>query len=304
MLQKSLVFAGIEAGGTTFALGIAKGSPTNIIEKTVVDTTNPKETFEKVKSWFSEKKFDGLGIASFGPLELDKSNPKYGYITSTPKPGWKDTNFLGFFKEAFPNIPIGFETDVNAAALAEFNYGGHKELKTCVYVTVGTGIGVGAVVEGNCVHGILHPEVGHIYVPVSKDEEPNFNGTCPFHGCCLEGMACSGSLSKRLGIEPKELRKIPNDHKVWNLFTHYMSHLCVNLTLTYSPNVIILGGGIMQRDPLFPFIRQKTVSLLNGYVAHDLILKNSDQFIVPSKFGSNIGLIGAMEVANLEISKN
>eukprot|EP00743_Colponemidia_sp_Colp-15_P001482 GILK01001621.1.p1 GENE.GILK01001621.1~~GILK01001621.1.p1 ORF type:complete len:361 (-),score=33.47 GILK01001621.1:137-1183(-) len=296
--KKSHIYAGIEAGGTTFVVAIAEGSTTNIVDRMVVRTTNPAETLKAVADWLRGRTFDSLGIASFGPVDLNHNNPTYGYITTTPKPFWGNCDVLGYFKKEFPSTPIGFDTDVNAAALGQFCHhdDSSSSRSSSVYVTVGTGIGIGLVVNSKPVHGASHPEGGHICVP-KADEDSSFRGLCPFHTDCLEGLCNSHAIAKRVGCTIDDLKNLSDDHPIWFTVAHYLGHLCATLTLTIAPEVIMLGGGVMQRECLFPLIRKKTQEILAGYIQIPLI--SSDSYIVPPKFGPNAGAVGAIVLGKL-----
>ncbi|KAJ3440661.1 transcriptional repressor mpra [Anaeramoeba flamelloides] len=300
--KKSLYFAGIEAGGTTFVATIAKAHPTNIIEQKEFPTLTPHKTVSAINDWLGKFDFQALGIASFGPVDLDKKSKTYGHITTTPKPNWGYFDIIGAFKKF--GVPIGFETDVNAAAMGEFAYGGHGNINSCAYVTAGTGIGVGAICDGKPVHGLMHPELGHCYSPRAENEYENFKGTCPRHSSCLEGMCNAGAISHRLNIHPSKLPQVSDDHEIWDIVSHYFSHLCTTITLSYSPNVIILGGGVFKREILYDKIRKKTSQLLNGYVGKKEILDNIDSYIVPPKYRSLCGAVGSLELARIVLEQS
>eukprot|EP01029_Cantina_marsupialis_P027827 TRINITY_DN774054_c0_g1_i1.p1 TRINITY_DN774054_c0_g1~~TRINITY_DN774054_c0_g1_i1.p1 ORF type:complete len:346 (-),score=110.43 TRINITY_DN774054_c0_g1_i1:259-1296(-) len=294
MKKKNKRFAAVEAGGTTWLVAICEGEPTNVLEYAEFDTssTNPSETLEACVKWLEDKDFDAIGIASFGPVDLHKDSEHYGFITSTPKPNWQYTDVVGAFKKF--NKPIGFDTDVNAAAIAEAELGGHKDTKSCAYVTVGTGIGVGVVVDGKPLHGHMHPEAGHIMFPRhSFDEKIDFKGSCPFHGGCLEGMAASGAIADRLKVDRKELANLEDSDPVWDCIAHYLAHCCLSLTLTVSPDVIVLGGGVLKRTGLIEKTRELFVKYLNEYVS----VPPAEDYIKTSVHTENgglgAGLVGA-----------
>ncbi|TMW67054.1 hypothetical protein Poli38472_012170 [Pythium oligandrum] len=290
-------FAGVELGGTTWLLAIAVNDPQNIVAQTKIDTTTPAETLVKAVEWLKTQKFDAIGIASFGPVDLNKESPTYGYITSTPKAGWGNTEIVGVFKREFPGIPIGFDTDVNAPALYEVVHGGHGPISSACYITIGTGIGVGICVGGVPVHGNLHPEGGHMLVPPAEaDIAAGFKGVCPFHGACIEGMAASGAIAARKGIDRRELESIPDDDAVWDTLAHYLAHFCVNLTLTVSPQVIVIGGGLSKRNKIFERIHEKFEKIVNKYVPYPPVAS----YIKPS-FHDQIGLVSSLELARLEL---
>lgn len=280
----------IEAGGTKFVCGIGNEHG-EVIERISIPTTTPEETMGQVIDFFKNKEVDAIGVGSFGPVDLDVSSPTYGFITSTPKKYWNQFDLVGGLKKRF-DVPIGFDTDVNAAALGESVWGAAKGLDSCLYMTVGTGIGVGAVAEGKLIHGMLHPEMGHILV--RRHEKDAYQGSCPFHGDCLEGMAAGPAIEARWGKKGVDLAA---DSGVWELEAYYLAQALVNYILVLSPQKIIIGGGVMKQEQLFPLVRKHTVKLLNGYIQHENILKNIDQYIVPPGLGDNAGLCGALALA-------
>jgi fructokinase len=290
-------FAGVELGGTSWLLAIAVDSPQNIVEQTKIETTTPKETLDAAIAWLKTQTFDAIGIASFGPVDLNPSSPTYGYITSTPKPHWGNTEIVGVFQRAFPDTPIGFETDVNAPALYEVNHGGHGEITSACYITVGTGVGVGVALGGQAVHGHMHPEGGHVFVPQAPaDRDADFNGVCPFHGGCVEGMVGSPSIAARTGLDRRDVHTLTDEDPIWDTLAHYLAYLCMNLTLTVSPEVIVIGGGISKREMLFTLIREKFEKYLNNYVTYPAV----EKYIRPS-FHPDIGLVSSIELARLTL---
>lgn len=291
-----LLFGGVEAGGTKFvcAVGDANG---NIQDKVTIPTTIPKETIPQIIKYFSaihnKQKITALGIASFGPVDLEPNSPYYGYITTPPKAGWEQFNFLGTMRDSF-NLPIGWDTDVNGAALGEYRFGAAKNLDTFIYVTVGTGIGAGGLVSGKLMHGLIHPEMGHIFIPHDHKKDP-FVGVCPFHGDCLEGLASGLAMQKRWGV--KSALDLPSEHQAWDLEADYLATAFANYTLTLSPQKIIVGGGVMKHKELFPKIRVKVKNLLNGYIKHKKILAKIDEYIVEPSLGEQAGICGAIALA-------
>jgi fructokinase len=284
----TMFFGAIEAGGTKFVCGIGTKSG-ELIERVSFPTELPHETMKNVISFFKGKEIEAIGIGCFGPIDLNKDSKTYGYITSTPKTAWKNFNLVGEIKKNF-DIPVYFDTDVNAAAFGEYVWGAGKNLKSSIYLTVGTGIGGGAVVEGKLVHGMLHPEMGHIFV--NRHPRDKFVGNCPFHGGnCLEGMASGPALERRWGMKGVD---IPDDHPAWEMEGYYIAHALVNYILVLSPEKIMLGGGVMREKHLFPIIRKKVVQLLNGYIQTESILKNIDEYIVPPALGEDAGILGAL----------
>lgn len=294
------LFGGIEAGGTKFVCAVGT-SPENLRERVEVPTTTPEETIGRLIRFFEEQRqrepLSAVGIASFGPIDLRPSSSHFGYITSTPKPGWQDTEFVGPIRRAL-KVPIAFDTDVNGAALGEGTWGAARGLNTFIYLTVGTGIGGGAVVEGHLTHGALHPEMGHMRVAHDWREDP-FPGVCPFHGDCWEGLSTGKALEARWGNKGQEL---PPDHPAWPLEAHYLALGITNLICTLSPQRIILGGGVMRQESLLPMIRHRTLRLLNGYIQVKEITEQMDRYIVPPQLGENAGVLGAIALA-MEINE-
>lgn len=287
----------LEAGGTKMvcAIGDEQG---NIFDRASFPTLKPEETIGHLIDYFKDKDIAALGIGSFGPLCLDPNADNFGAITTTPKLAWRDYPLRKVFVEAL-NLPVGIDTDVNAAALGEAVYGAGKGLDSLVYYTIGTGVGAGALVDGRLVHGLVHPEMGHMLLrPDPRDPAPH--GFCPYHDGCLEGMANGPAIEKRWGISAKEL---PEDHIAWEIEAEYLAQMCVNTIVTFSPKKIVLGGGVMHQMHLFPRIRRRTLELLNGYVAHPAVLDRIDEFIVPPGLGDNAGAVGSL-LLGVEALKN
>ena len=248
-------YAAVEGGGTSWTVAIAIDQPDNIVEKLNIITETPEITLGKIREWLNERQFDSIGVASFGPIDAKVGSPTYGYITSTPKPYWANTNvlkLLGLYDE-FLNIPFDFDTDVNAPALAEYILHKKPNMTSSSYITIGTGIGVGLVVNGATVKGLVHPEGGHMLVQPRDGDV--FQGSCPYHGRCVEGMCSSGALCKRLNCDISELPNLDDTHEVWDNFSYYIAQLCCNLILIVSPERIVIGGGIMNRTSLYNKIR-------------------------------------------------
>lgn len=281
----------LEAGGTKMvcAIGDEHG---NIFERASFPTLMPEETIPGLIAFFQEKDIEALGIGSFGPLSLDPKSADYGSITTTPKPGWHNYPLTKAFVDAL-GVPVGIDTDVNAAALGEATFGAGKGLDSLVYYTIGTGVGGGALVDGTLVHGLVHPEMGHMLLrPDPRDPAPH--GFCPYHDGCLEGMANGPAIEKRWGVSAKLL---PEDHVAWDIEAEYLAQMCVNTIVTLSPKRIVLGGGVMHQTHLFPKIRKRTLELLNGYVAHPDVLEHMDDYIVPPGLGDNAGACGSLLLA-------
>eukprot|EP01130_Rhizamoeba_saxonica_P007118 TRINITY_DN2863_c1_g1_i1.p1 TRINITY_DN2863_c1_g1~~TRINITY_DN2863_c1_g1_i1.p1 ORF type:complete len:342 (+),score=76.70 TRINITY_DN2863_c1_g1_i1:22-1026(+) len=300
-------YAGIEGGGTSFVVSIAEGSPENIVDQYEFDTSDPDTTVQLLLNWLSDQQFDALGVASFGPIDLHVGSPTYGYITTTPKPQWNMVDLLGPLQSQFPNIPIGFDTDVNAAVLAEQLWAKNNEeiLSDIAYITVGTGIGVGIMSGGNLLHGMLHPEGGHMCVKRRIDD--NFEGVCPFHQDCVEGLAAAGSIAKRLNISSKELKNVDDENPVWDIIGYYLAQLCVNLILTISPEKIVFGGGILKRKVLINHIRYHVIDILNDYIKTSQLesLRNLSSYVVLSGWqeDSGAGAIGSLILAQIASNK-
>lgn len=286
------MFGAIEAGGTKFVCGVGTGPDDLLI--TQIPTSDPIETLSAVLNFFApyQDKLKAVGIGSFGPIDLNCDSPSYGHITSTPKDGWQDFNIVKTVGDAL-HVPVAFDTDVNAAALGEGRWGAAMGLSDFVYLTVGTGIGGGAVVNGQVLHGLIHPEMGHI--KVSRDlAKDSYSGFCPYHGDCLEGLASGPAMQERWG---HSVEKLPDIHEAWELEAHYLALGLSSMVCILSPRRIVLAGGVMKKSLLFPLIRQKLVSLLNGYIRADELSQDLDNYVVPSKLQDRAGVLGAIVLA-------
>jgi len=286
------VFGGIEAGGSKFVLGAGAGP--DDLRVATIPTQSPDATIQDAVRFFRELggELRAVGIGSFGPLDLDPRSATFGYITSTPKAAWRQCDLAGAVGRAL-GVPVGFDTDVNAAALGEACWGAARGIANFLYLTVGTGIGGGAVVHGNVVHGLVHPEMGHIRVPHELTHDP-YPGACPYHGDCLEGLACGPAIEARWGKPSAEL---PEDHPAWWLEAHYLAAGLATWVCTLSPERIVLGGGVMQQRQLFPMVRRELARLLNGYVQHRALADEIDQYVVPPLLGARAGVLGAIVLA-------
>ncbi|MCC5894794.1 MAG: ROK family protein [Alkalibacterium sp.] len=276
----------IEAGGTKFVLAVSDDELT-IIERVSIPTTTPEETFKKVFEFFDNYKVKAIGIGSFGPIDVNTASDSYGFITSTPKTAWENTDFIGMMKERYP-VPMGWTTDVNAAALGELNYGAAKGMSSCLYLTVGTGVGGGAVINGEPLEGFGHPEMGHILV--RKHTTDTFDGNCPYHNDCLEGLAAGPAIEKRYN---KKAQDLSDNDDVWEVEAYYLAQALMSYTLTISPEKIILGGGVMKQAQLFPLIRNQFASLLNDYVQ----TPDLDDYIVSPSLKDDAGITGCLILA-------
>ena len=281
----------IEAGGTKFVVGIV-GAPDDIRDTARFETTLPKETIGAAIAWLRNAltqhgTLSAIGIASFGPLELDRSAPNWGYITATTKPGWSDCDFAGLVEREL-GLPVGFDTDVNGAALAEARLGAGLGQKVSVYVTIGTGIGAGAIVDGRPLNGLSHPEMGHFYPP-RHERDLGFAGICPFHGDCLEGLASGPAIKARWGASLSEL---PDDHEGHSIIAWYLAQLATTLQSIMEPGKIILGGGVMATPGLIERVRKTAEQLGKGYFRG-----NATDIIVHPALGDNAGILGGLALA-------
>jgi fructokinase len=292
------LFGGIEVGGTKVVCGIGTG-PENL-EVIRIATTTPQATLKHAIDFFrnSQVPVRAIGIGSFGPLDLNSESATFGHITSTPKPGWHNYNIAGAISGEL-GVPVGFDTDVNAAALGEGHWGAAAGLSDFLYITVGTGIGGGAVVNGAILHGMVHPEMGHIRIPHDRSRDP-FAGTCPFHADCLEGLASGPAMEARWGVAPNDL---PEHHEAWPLEAHYLALGLVSWICTLSSQRIIMGGGVMQQPHLFLMIRRELSLLLNGYIKAKALMDDLNEFVVPPKLGNLSGVLGALVLAERALKR-
>ncbi len=288
------LYGGVEAGGTKFvcAVGAASG---DVLEEARIATQDPQTTLAAVIRYFdlAGSRHGGLhafGIAAFGPLELRPQSVDYGFITNTPKAGWAHTDLVGTLKRAFAR-PVGLDTDVNGAALAECRWGAGRGLDSLAYVTVGTGIGAGIIHHGRPVHGLMHPEVGHVRVH-RRPEDAHFAGICPFHGDCLEGLASGPAIVARTG---RLLSHAQPGDAIWDIEADYLGQLCAHLVLMHSPERIILGGGVMHEEHLFARIRTRMLYWLRDYLPHAEL--RQDDYIAPPGLGGAAGIKGALALA-------
>lgn len=289
------LFGAIEAGGTKFILGIGSG-PGQMLDTARLPTTTPDETMAAVTDWFREAEkrhgaLSAIGVGTFGPAGVHEGSADYGFITTTPKAGWGRTDVLSALRKVFP-VPMGFDTDVNAAALGEWRWGAGQGCDSVLYLTVGTGIGGGALVNGRPLHGLLHPEMGHMRLPRAAGD--HYEGCCPWHGDCLEGMASGPALIGRWGPQASEL---PENHEAWEIEAHYLASACVNFLMTLSPQRCIVGGGVMANNQLLPMVRARCAALVNGYLAHPALENGLENWLVAPGLGTQSGLLGAVALA-------
>jgi fructokinase len=289
------LYGGVEGGGTKF-LCLVGSDPNHILTEAAIPTTTPDETIGHVTDFFlkvnEKSSITAIGVGCFGPLDLDRTSPSFGYITNTPKPGWANTDLVGWIGRA-SGLPIVFDTDANAAALGEATWGAAQGLDNVLYLTVGTGIGGGVIISGKPLHGLIHPEVGHMRVPHDWLKDP-FSGSCPSHSDCLEGLASGPALLKRWGVPGESL---PANHEAWALEAQYVATGLTNLICAMSPQRIILGGGVMKHAELFGMIRSKIRELMNGYLYHELLQDKIAEYVIPPRLGRRSGVLGAMALA-------
>jgi len=286
------VYGCIEAGGTKFVCGVGTG-PDDLATASL-PTLSPEATVDSVASFFkrSGARLRAVGIGSFGPVDLDRGSPTFGHITSTPKEGWRQFDLAGAVSRAL-GVPVIIDTDVNAAAVGEARWGAARGLSDFLYLTVGTGIGGGAMANGAVVHGLTHPEMGHIRIPHDFSLDP-YPGGCPFHGDCLEGLASGPAMRERWG---KPAQELPADHPAWALEARYIGLGLANWVCTLSPRRIIIGGGVFQQAQLFPLVRAELGRILNGYVQARALLEDVDSYVVPPGLGNRAGVLGALALA-------
>ncbi len=288
------VYGGMETGGTK--LVCALGTTPDDLITTRFDATTPDETIGRAVDFFRSnsrsKQLAAIGIASFGPIDLDRTSPTYGYITTTPKPSWSNVDIVGEVRRRL-SVPVAFDTDVNGAALGEQVWGAARGLDTFIYLTVGTGFGGGGMANGELMHGLLHPEMGHIRIPHDWQQD-SYKGCCPYHGDCLEGLASGKAMELRWGQAPE---KLPADHPAWELEATYLALAVNNFICTLSPQRIIIGGGLMKTPGLLPAVRRQAAANLNGYIRSAAIMKDMDGYLVAPALGDLAGVVGALELA-------
>jgi fructokinase len=266
-----------------------------LLETETFPTTTPEETIALAAQFFRNgRDLGGVGVGSFGPIDVHRASPTWGQITTTPKPGWAGTNLVATLRSAL-GVPVAFDTDVNATALAELRWGAAVGLKTFCYVTVGTGIGGGAVVNGEVLHGLLHPEIGHMRIPHDRARDP-FDGACPYHGDCLEGLASGEAIRQRWGRPGQDLA---DRAEVWELESEYLAIGLMNVICTLSPQRIVIGGGVPKQPSLLPLVRRRLPEALAGYFdAPELNEPGAiDRYVVPPTLGDRAGVLGAIELA-------
>lgn len=289
-----MLFGALEAGGTKMvcAIGDENGK---ILEKISLPTKTPEETMPKIIEYFKDKNIAALGVGCFGPVDLNKNSENYGHITSTPKLAWVNYNIVGKLKSEL-DIPVGFDTDVNGSALGEATWGSTKGIENSIYITVGTGVGVGVIINGKPYHGMMHPEGGHILLG-RHPSDTEFVSKCPYHDNCLEGLAAGPAIEKRWGDKAYNLA---DRKEVWELEAYYLGQAICNYIMTYSPERIVLGGGVMAQTHLFPLIRGEVRKQLGGYIRTKQTT-DLDTYIVPAGCNDNQGIMGCIKLAMNEL---
>ncbi len=283
----------LEAGGTKMVLAVGNEMG-EIFERKVIPTDTPEKTMPELINYFKDKNIEALGIGAFGPVDVREGSGTYGRILDTPKLAWKQYD-LGKNLQEQLKVPVKVDTDVNAACLGEMTFGQAKGISNVIYITIGTGIGVGVAVEGRLLHGMLHPEGGHILI--QKAQRDSYEGKCPYHKSCFEGLAAGPALEERYGKKAWELAE---NEEVWELEADYIAQALVNYILILSPERIILGGGVMHQMQLFPLIRQKTLEYLANYL-HTPQLESMDTYISMPSLGDNQGILGALQLAVMAV---
>jgi Transcriptional regulator/sugar kinase len=274
----------VEGGGTKFVCGIGTADG-HILDTLTIPTTTPEQTLGHVMQYFQQHDIAAIGFGSFGPIEIDSRKPLYGNMLKTPKPHWSGFPVLAYLKTQL-TMPIALTTDVNSAALGEATWGTAAGLDNCLYMTVGTGIGAGAIVNGQILHGFMHPEMGHMIV--RRHEEDAFEGHCPFHKDCLEGLASGRAIEARYGVKAHQL---DSGHDVWELIAYYLAQAITNIALVIAPKKVVVGGGVLKQTHLLPRIRRHVRQMLNGYMDVD------DHWIVAPKLGDMSAIKGGLALA-------
>ncbi|MCI8402653.1 MAG: ROK family protein [Lachnospiraceae bacterium] len=280
----------LEAGGTKMVCAVVEvdgGTSWEILERVSIPTKTPQETIPAMVDFFKGKGIEALGIACFGPVDLHRDSPTYGFITTTPKAGWANCDIVGPFREAL-GVPVGFDTDVNGSLLGEATFGGAKGLENSVYITIGTGVGAGIMSNGRLLHGMLHPEAGHVTLK-RHETDRDFACNCPFHDSCFEGLAAGPAIEKRWGRKGTELAGRP---EVWELEAYYIAQALLDYIMVLSPEKIILGGGVMHQPQLLPLIREEVRRQINGYI-RTAQMENPDEYITEASLGDDQGILGA-----------
>ncbi len=293
------LYGGIETGGTWCVCALGTG-PGELVAHDRFRTGSPDETLARIVAFFASAAHPApaaIGLGSFGPVDVDLRSPTWGAVTTTPKPGWAHTPVASVLRDRL-GVPVAFDTDVNAAALGEQRWGAGRDARSLCYLTVGTGIGAGLLVEGRPLHGLMHPEVGHLRVPHDTARD-SFAGVCPFHGDCWEGLACGPALRARWGMDG---RALPDDHPAWALEAEYLALGILSIVMVASPHRVILGGGVMEREPLLGLVRRRLADLVGGYLDLRLLGADVDRYVVSPELDDDAGVLGAIALAQQLVS--
>jgi fructokinase len=291
------LFGGVETGGTWCVCALGTG-PQELAAHRRFPTTSPEETLGRIVEFFAAHPTPAaIGIGSFGPVDLDPRSGTWGQVTTTPKPGWQHTPVARVVEQGV-GVPVVFETDVSAAAVGEHHWGAGRGCASLCYLTVGTGVGAGVLIDGRPVHGLVHPEVGHMRVPHDRDRDP-FEGSCPVHGDCWEGLASGPALAERWHASPRDL---PDDHPAWPLEAEYVALGVLSIVLVCSPHRVIIGGGVLERPLLLPLIRTRLRELVGGYLPTPLLGEQIESYVVAPELGDDAGVLGAMALAELSVT--
>ena len=286
------LYGGVETGGSWCVCALGRG-PAELVAEEQFPTTDPDTTLGRIADFFRRNAGAvAIGIGSFGPVDLDPTSSTWGYVTSTPKPGWQHVSVASVLKEQL-GVPVAFDTDVAAAAIGEHRWGAVRGAGAVCYLTVGTGIGAGLLRDGQPWHGLIHPEVGHLRIPRDRGRD-SFRGSCPVHGDCWEGLAGGLAIAERWGISPDQL---PDDHPAWALEADYLAVGIVAIVMVASPQRVIVGGGVMKRRSLLPMIRSRVRGLVAGYLDTPLLSEQIDAYLVPPRLGDRAGVLGAIAMA-------
>lgn len=286
-----MLIGSIEAGGTKFVCAVLDESY-DVLDRVTIPTVEPEITLDAVYHFFEKYEIEAVGIGTFGPVNLDKNSENYGVIQNTPKLKWQEYPLLKEMQKQM-EVPVAIDTDVNAASIGEYHFGSAKNQNSCLYITVGTGIGGGFVKNGESFIGQNHPEMGHVFINRSLDDD--FEGVCPYHGSCLEGLVSGPAIEKRTNLKGNTINE---NNPVWELIAYYIAQALVNYTLVLSPEKIVIGGGVMKQKQLYPLIRNSFTQLMNEYIE----VENVDHFIIPPDLNDEQGILGAAVIAR-ETSK-
>jgi fructokinase len=288
-----IIFGGVETGGTWVVCALGTG-PDDIVAQETFATGDPGPTLERIAAFFERgPRPAAIGVGSFGPVDLDPGSPAWGHVTSTPKPGWAHTPVAPVLRDRL-GLPVHFDTDVTTAAIGEHRWGAATGVDSVCYLTVGTGIGAGLLIDGRPVHGLIHPEVGHLPIRHDRERDP-FAGSCPNHGDCWEGLAAGGAIAARWEADPREL---PDDHPAWELEAEYVALGIFAIVLVASPQRIVAGGGVMERPGLLAAVRARLVELNAGYLETPMIGAEVDRYVVAPALGDRAGVLGAIALAH------